>query len=523
MKKGFLASDDPKVSKIRPPQQQAPKTPEGKYTFEHFELERLLGCGNFSEVFEVTEKGTANTYALKVFNRHDVMRLNKVADVRMERHAMLRLNDPGHPNIIRLLETFKDEFRVCFLYELAEGGELWDHVKYAGLMDKQWARCVISQLVSAVEYMHSKNIVHRDLKAENLVLTRDGTLKLIDLGNAMDLDHPEVAAPGLGTIPSSASDSFGLRMSGRRAVRRPTFQHYVGTPQFMPPEAVKNKDSGKLRDLWSLGCLIYQILTGSPPFSGSTDYFIVLRVEAGNVDFPPDFDPLARDLVERLLVADPEKRLGAKGFHEIKSHPYFEPGCFDPPGSSVRIFPSVQELCMRNVLKRFHGVLVAAMDKARQNKYMPEQAGKIEPVGHGGGEAERQSEEVQEKRTEGGFPTVQGNQISGGCSVEGDIVGRSGDERYADWPVAETGVESADKLLDQVVPRELREQPRERMSPHLQTLIDRLEYCLRTQGRQFLREFMKAEEWERKHAQQSNSSDEDSSQEEGASEKGVDS
>lgn len=245
-----------------------------------------------------------------------------------------------------------------------------------------------------------------------------------------------------------------------------------------------------------------------------------LQVEAGIVDFPPDFDPLARDLVERLLVAEPEQRLGAKGFHEIKSHPYFEPGCFDALCSSVRTYPSVQELCMRNVLKRFHGVLVAAMDKARQNKYMPEQVGKVKAVGHSGGEAKRHSQVVHEKRIEVGFPTVQGSQVLDDCSSQGDTVKRFSAECYADWPVAETGVETADKLLDQVVPREFREQPRELMSHHLQIMIDRLEFCLRTQGRQFLREFMKAEEWERKHAQQGNSNDEDSSHEEGLPKKG---
>ncbi|OEH76771.1 AGC kinase [Cyclospora cayetanensis] len=558
-----------------------------QYTFDHFELERFLGNGNFSEVFEVTEKGTANTFALKVFNRNDVMRLNKVDDVRMERHAMLRLNDPGHPNIIRLLDTFKDEHRVCFLYELAEGGELWEYVKYAGIMDKAWALRIISQLVSAVEYLHSKNIVHRDLKrgfswlyvevleciqAENLVLTRDGVLKLIDLGNAMDLDHPEVAAPGLGTYLPPMADTAGLRMSSRRAIRRPTFQHYVGTPQFMPPEAIKNQDSGKLRDLWSLGCTIYQILAGNPPFSGSTDYFILLRVylapealptavfstlcvallrrppsmqdqarlcmklsrlrvpfptvpdcwmqvEARSLEFPPDFDPFARDLVERLLVAEPAKRLGANGFEEIKSHPFFPPGCFDQSSLPRCLFPSLQELCIRNILKRFHVLLSDAMDKARQGKYMQQQSQtlkrssdslKAEQVEAPSGEAC----EIRSDLEAGTAPA--GEHAFSSASKQRDGSGQ-GEHAAGCRSLSKGGfgssdayisVESIEELLDHVVPRAVREQPKAEMPPHVRILVERLEYFLRSQGSQFSRECTMADEWDLRHEACADSSDE---------------
>ncbi|KAL8274971.1 hypothetical protein Esti_001027 [Eimeria stiedai] len=478
------------------------------FTFDHFELERLLGSGNFSEVFEATEKGTSKSYALKVFNRNDVMRLNKVADVRMERHAMLRLNDPGHPNVIRLLETFKDEFRVCFVYELAEGGELWEHVKYAGLMDKRWARRVISQVVSAVEYLHSKNIVHRDLKAENFVLTRDGVVKLIDLGTAMDLEHPEVEAPGLGVNRSVGTGSFGC--SSRRAIRRPTFQHYVGTPQFMPPEAIKNKDSGKFRDLWSLGCTIFQILAGNPPFSGSTDYFILLRVEAGNLEFPPDFDPLARDLVERLLVADPCKRLGANGFEEIKSHPYFSPECFKNSAILGRLFPSLQELCIRKILKRFQTLVMDAMDKERQSRYSCEQAPK---AGFNLKDAVLTEKRVgsHEKLadTEGEEGLVE-HRCQSSSSNDDSEKTASCSTGQSEGPQFDAEFEFANHLIDEVLPRGLRDQPQRNMSPHLRILIGRLEYFLSTQGRLFSKECTLADEWDRKHSRQCAAVDEES-------------
>ncbi|KAL8426011.1 hypothetical protein Efla_001929 [Eimeria flavescens] len=490
-----------------------------QYTFDHFELERLLGSGNFSEVFEVTEKGTPNTYALKVFNRDDVMRHNKVADVRMERHAMLRLNDPGHPNVIRLLETFKDEFRICFVYELAEGGELWDHVKYAGLMDKGWALRVISQVVSAVEYLHSKNIVHRDLKAENFVLTRDGVVKLIDLGTAMDLDHPEVDAPGLGTTRSVGPGSLRCRCAmlratkgSARAIRRPTFQHYVGTPQFMPPEAIKNKDSGKLRDLWSLGCTIFQILAGNPPFSGSTDYFILLRVEAGTLDFPPDFDPLARDLVEKLLVADPSKRLGAKGLHEIKNHPYFTPECFSDSGFLGRLFPSLQELCIRNILKRFHSLLMDAMDKERQCRYLHEQIQKAPVSSDKRGDCECEDEGHCEKRADA-QEEVCASEDKPWSSSSSEIskLSKAAAGNCPQKSRTHADFKCAEQLLEKVLPRKVREQRKSDMSPHLRILMGRLEYFLDSQGRQFSKECVLADEWDKKHSRQYACSDEERS------------
>lgn len=280
----------------------------------------------------------------------------------------------------------------------------------------------------------------------------------------------------------------------------------------MPPEAIKNKDSGKLRDLWSLGCTIYQILTGNPPFSGSTDYFILLRVEAGALEFPPDFDPLARDLVERLLVAEPEKRLGANGFHEIKSHPFFNPECFDTPALLGRIYPSLQELCIRKVLKRFHTLLLDAMDKKRQGKPSHEQPSRAK-LSDG---EEEDSVERSETHDSCGVglkeDSVVRSSSSSSCSNDAELEEQEV-ESCSRWPSSGIGFEVAQRLLDQVVPRELREQPKSEMSPHLQILIGRLEYFLHSQDRQFSKECSLADEWGRKHSLQCNSSDAESGDE----------
>lgn len=239
----------------------------------------------------------------------------------------------------------------------------------------------------------------------------------------------------------------------------------------------------------------------------------VAQVQARTLEFPPDFDPLARDLVERLLIAAPDKRLGANGFHEIKDHPYFKSEYFDTPGVLGRLFPSLQELCIRRILKRFHASLVDMMDKERQDRYRGTQASERTSSPRDVELPKQKSTGSHEKRTDsaaGDSLSVQTDTSPNACrkddSSEPDCA-----ESSPTWPATYIGSERAQELLDQVVPREVRGQPKTEMSPHLRILIDRLEYCLRSHGRQFSKECMMADEWDRKHAQQHDSSDVESS------------
>eukprot|EP01071_Lankesteria_metandrocarpae_P002536 Lankesteria_metandrocarpae@DN2394_c0_g1_i1.p1 len=343
LKAGFLLNQDAASVAVHLPE----VGPCQKLTPDHFEVERFIGCGNFSEVFLVTLKNSNNKrYAMKVFEKDKITRLEKQADVLMEKHALTKLNDPGHPNVVHLHHTFKTDTHLYITYDFCEGGDVWELVQPIGLIDEDFARNLIEQLLDALEYIHSRGVVHRDLKCENLMICPGGRVKLIDFGTAMDLENDSI----------QAADNRTKCCRDKKI-----FRHYVGTAEFLPPEAFQNKSSGKETDLWALGCTIYQILAGRSPFASCSDYFTFCRALDLNLQFPTAFPPQAADLVKRLLVIDPSKRLGAgAGMDEIRQHPYFTSTVnrmySDITPTATHLCPSLQHLSLQAIALRYDDV-----------------------------------------------------------------------------------------------------------------------------------------------------------------------
>eukprot|EP00501_MAST-03F_sp_TOSAG23-6_P002157 GSMAST32.ASY1.ANO1.2256.1 assembled CDS len=231
-----------------------------------------------------------------------------------------------HPNIIKFYGTFQDEhalYYVLHVMEYAQGGELWSH-----LVDQndplrrqigcslQEARFYIAQVINALAFMGAQGVVHRDLKPENMIkqssqymIIESGHLKLIDFMTCKDLVDPELNGP-----------------------------EYVGTPEYMAPEAIngeKGDDVNCSADLWSLGCFIFQLIAGYPPFKGGSDvrfhyFFAYLQLV-----FPQGFDKDAQNLISNLLTLDPKERNSNENvttnqyFAVIKQHPFFNGICWD--------------------------------------------------------------------------------------------------------------------------------------------------------------------------------------------------
>ncbi|EDO05111.1 protein kinase domain containing protein [Babesia bovis T2Bo] len=341
MKSGFLCSVDPKVSKLSQRNIVHDETlGKRKYRLDDFEFERNIGSGNFCEVWHVTLKARPEeSYALKVFNVQTVKSNHYVKSVQQERLAMIRLNTPGHTNVIRLIDTFKDDAHVYLLYEYASGGELWDEIKHVGVPDKATARMLVWQLVNGLEYIHGHGVVHRDIKCENIVI-HNGMLKFIDFGTSLFLDdgqcdtsneaHENEYRNNPSSINLETSGTADMVLPGSRMKSK--FENYVGTPNFMPPEAIANINSGKAGDLWSLGCTIYQLLLGMNCYIGSSNYFIHKNVKHNRPAFPDGFDPDAKDLIEKLLVKDSHERLSLM---DIRQHKYLA----SVPNQSFTVVP----------------------------------------------------------------------------------------------------------------------------------------------------------------------------------------
>uniref|UniRef100_A0A2K6EBU8 3-phosphoinositide-dependent protein kinase 1 n=1 Tax=Macaca nemestrina TaxID=9545 RepID=A0A2K6EBU8_MACNE len=262
----------------QPPPQPRKKRPED------FKFGKILGEGSFS-----TKLATSREYAIKILEK-PTSKENKVPYVRQRRGILARLDHP----------FFVISFTSHFGLSYAKNGELLKYIRKIGSFDETCTRFYTAEIVSALEYLHGKGIIHRDLKPENILLNEDMHIQITDFGTAKVLS-PE--------SKQARANSF------------------VGTAQYVSPELLTEKSACKSSDLWALGCIIYQLVAGLPPFRAGNEYLIFQKIIKLEYDFPEKFFPKARDLVEKLLVLDATKRLGCEemeGYGPLKAHPFFE-------------------------------------------------------------------------------------------------------------------------------------------------------------------------------------------------------
>jgi 3-phosphoinositide dependent protein kinase-1 len=316
-----------------------PQKPIAKQREDDFEIGEMLGRGTYCTVYEAVDRANSRRVALKVVDRYRCQRLHKAEDLYMEKHILRRTN---HPNIIKMLGWFSDTAWVWVVMEHCGGGELWDAVKTVGAPDNV-ARFYFAQVVDGLEYLRQANIVHRDIKAENIMLTEDLVIKLIDFGTAKDLENPHIKGAG-------------------NKSRAKVFEDYVGTPQFMPQEVIKNERTDFRSDTWSTGCLFFQVLTGCPPFHAASEYLVMERVLAMDLQIPPGLNPQAVDLITTMVVTDADKRLGALSLEDLRRHPYFEGVSFGRSSQSSRPVLALADACLQKIgrqLQEYKGALAS--------------------------------------------------------------------------------------------------------------------------------------------------------------------
>lgn len=215
---------------------------------------------------------------------------------------------------VKLYCTFQDEERLYFVLSYAKNGELLKHINNVGSFELNVAKFYAAELLLALEKMHAKGIIHRDLKPENILLDENMHLQIADFGTAKIMDPEEIRC----TPSNGENDSQNERS------RKISF---VGTPQYVSPELLHDCVDTRASDLWAFGCIIYQMISGLPPFRAATEFLTFQKILKMDYEFPEGFPADAKDLVEKLLVLDHTKRIGAddKGttYDSIRNHPFF--------------------------------------------------------------------------------------------------------------------------------------------------------------------------------------------------------
>ncbi|CAI5962120.1 unnamed protein product [Closterium sp. NIES-65] len=265
-----------------------------------FTYGRLLGLGSYSKVVLARRKPSKAAYnedegcppgsecALKIMDKRHIVKERKVAYIKMERLILDRLR---HPGIVRLLFTFQDEHSLYMGLECCHGGELFDQIRLKGKLSEEEARFYAAEVVCALEYMHSQGVVHRDLKPENILLTAAGHVRISDFGCAKLLTNGQSA----GATSAVAATAAAINSDERSG-------SFVGTAEYVPPELLDDGPVSFEADLWALGCIIYQMLAGVPPFKGASEYLCFQKILSRDLTVPNHFSNEARSLVNCLLV-----------------------------------------------------------------------------------------------------------------------------------------------------------------------------------------------------------------------------
>ncbi|XP_052250111.1 cGMP-dependent protein kinase, isozyme 1-like isoform X2 [Dreissena polymorpha] len=263
---------------------------------EDMEIVATLGMGGFGRVELVqlaADRG--KTFALKCLKKKHIVETRQQEHIYSEKKIMMECHSPF---ITRLFKTFKDRKFVYMMLEVCLGGEVWTILRDHGCFDETTSRFVVACVLEAFQYLHSKGIIYRDLKPENLLLDNKGYIKLVDFGFAKKI-------------------GFG----------RKTWT-FCGTPEYVAPEIILNKGHDYAADYWSLGILMFELLTGSPPFSGSDPmrtYNIILK-GIDVIEFPKKISRNAHVLIKKLCRDNPTERLGygKNGIIDIKKNKWFQ-------------------------------------------------------------------------------------------------------------------------------------------------------------------------------------------------------
>lgn len=260
-------------------------------TIDDFDLLKVVGKGSFGKVMQVRKKDSSKIYALKAIRKAHIVSRSEVTHTLAERTVLARVDNPF---IVPLKFSFQSPEKLYLVLSFINGGELFYHLQREGKFDLPRARFYTSELLSALECLHSLDVIYRDLKPENILLDYKGHIALCD---------------------------FGLcKLNMKNQDKTTTI---CGTPEYLAPELIMGHGYTKAVDWWTLGILLYEMLTGLPPYYDEDRNTMYNKILTHPLRFPDNFERDAKDLLIGLLSRDPKQRLGNNGAKEIMEHAFF--------------------------------------------------------------------------------------------------------------------------------------------------------------------------------------------------------
>lgn len=254
----------------------------------------MLVLSSKGKVFLVKEVKTGEMFALKVLRKDNIIKRNQVEHTKTERSVLGYVN---HPFIVSLNMAFQSKDKLYFVLDYCAGGELFFHLGKLGKFPESRARFYAAEITLAISYVHSLDIIYRDLKPENVLLDARGHVRLTDFG---------LSKEGISSSSSGANS-------------------FCGTPEYLAPEILNRQGHGRAVDWWSLGALLYEMLTGLPPFYCQDREKLFEKIRKSDLLYPQSLSRPAKSLLRGLLTRDPVQRLGSSpnDAEDIKRHDFF--------------------------------------------------------------------------------------------------------------------------------------------------------------------------------------------------------
>ena len=291
-----------------------------KVKLEDFEFIRLIGIGTYGKIYVASKKSSNKLYAIKILNKKNVHNKFELQNIKTERTVLAKLN---HPFIQKLYYAFQTKGNLYFITQFMHGGELNYHIykEPNNYFSEEKARFYASEIILAINYLHKNNCIYRDLKPENVLIDITGHIKLIDFGL------------------SKLCEGYPCKT-----------RTLCGTPEYLAPEVLFEKEYGIEVDWWSLGVILYEMLSGYLPFKIIPSEKVTKNIYKKRIKMFKHFSKNAENLIKRLLEYNPKKRITFDG---IIKHPFFKGTNWDKIEKLETNPPFIPEISDDNLFQYF--------------------------------------------------------------------------------------------------------------------------------------------------------------------------